>query len=129
MLSFAGFASAERWLLERILLAMGQPPFRLVLGNVEAVLPSAGSPLGSIIFRDRQSLLRMLVNPQLGFGDGYSEGTIQVEGNLQAMLEAVYRSWPAMGASNWFTKLMSHCVERWEANTPRRSRENVHHHY
>lgn len=129
MLSFAGSASAERWLLERILVAMGQPPFRLALGNVEAVPLSAGSLLGSIIFRDRQSLLRMLRNPQLGFGDGYSDGTIQVEGDLLAMLEAVYRSWPAMGPSNWFTKLMSYYMERWKANTPQRSRENVHHHY
>ena len=54
--------------------------------------------LGSIIFRDCQSLLRMMANPQLGFGDGYSEGTIRVEGDLLAMLEAVYRSWPAAGA-------------------------------
>jgi len=129
MPSFAGSASAERWLLERILIAMGRPPFRLVLGNVEAISRSAGSPIGSIIFHDRQSLFRMLVNPQLGFGDGYSEGTIRVEGDLLAMLEAVYRAWPATGACNWFTKLTSHWMERWEANTPRRSRENVHHHY
>ena len=129
MPSFADSASAERWLLERILIAMGHPPFRLVLGNVEATSRSASSPIGSIIFHDRQSLFRMVVNPQLGFGDGYSEGTIRVEGDLLAMLEAVYRAWPATGASNWFTKLMSHWMERWEANTPRRSRENVHHHY
>ena len=129
MLSFAGSASAERWLLERILIAMGQPPFRLVLGNVEAVSRSASSPIGSIIFHDRQSLFRMLVNPQLGFGDGYSEGTIRVEGDLLAMLDAVYRAWPATSASNWFTKVMSHCRERLEANTPQRSRKNVHHHY
>jgi len=108
---------------------MGQPPFRLVLGNVEAIPRLAGSPIGSIVFHDRQSLFRMLVNPQLGFGDGYSEGTIRVEGDLLAMLEAVYRAWPATAASNWFTKLMSYWMERWEANTPRRSRENVHHHY
>lgn len=129
MPSFAGSASAERWLLERILIAMGQPPFRLVLGNVEATPRSTASPIGSIIFHDRQSLFRMLVNPQLGFGDGYSDGTIRVEGDLLAMLEAVYRAWPATAAGNWFTKLTSHWMERWEANTPRRSRENVHHHY
>jgi cyclopropane-fatty-acyl-phospholipid synthase len=129
MLSLAGSASAERWLLERILIAMGQPPFRLVLGNVEAISRSASSPIGSIIFHDRQSLFRMLVDPQLGFGDGYSEGTIRVEGDLQAMLEAVYRAWPATSAGNWFTKVMSHCRERLEANTPQRSRQNVHHHY
>lgn len=129
MPSFADSASAERWLLERILIAMGQPPFRLVLGNVEATPRSTTSPIGSIIFHDRQSLFRMLVNPQLGFGDGYSEGTIRVEGDLLAMLEAVYRAWPATAAGNWFTKLTSHWMERWEANTPRRSRENVHHHY
>src|SRR6266567_6448946 len=129
MPSFPGSASVERWLLERVLIAMGQPPFRLVLGNAEAISPPTSSPIGSIIFRDRQSLLRMMANPQLGFGDGYSDGTIRVEGDLLDMLEAVYRSWPATGAGNWFTKLMAHWMERLEANTPQRSRKNVHHHY
>src|SRR2546423_9738807 len=128
MPSFPGSASAERWLLERVLIAMGQPTFRLVLGNVE-VSPSAGSPLGSIILGDRQSLLRMMLSPQVGFGDGYSEGTIRVEGDLLAMLEAVYRSWPAGGAGNWFTKLMSRWRVRLEPNTPRLSRNSVHRTY
>jgi cyclopropane-fatty-acyl-phospholipid synthase len=71
----------------------------------------------------------MMRNPEIGFGDGYAEGTVEIEGDLVAALEAAYRSIAVVDPVNGGAGFVNRWVERLRANTPRRSRENVHHHY
>jgi cyclopropane-fatty-acyl-phospholipid synthase len=124
------FASAvERWFLKKILSATGHAPIRFVLRQGEAISSAGTSPIATLVIDDLPTLLRLAVNPEIGFGDGYTEGRIQVEGDLVASLEAAYRTWPSVSPSSWLTKLMSRWLDRFEATTPRRSRKNVHHHY
>ena len=85
-------SSIERSLLEKVFSAIGQPPLRLALKDGEEVLPIGVSPVASIVLRDPSALMKMALNPETGFGDGYAEGTIEVEGDLVTALEAVYRS-------------------------------------
>ena len=129
MLSVSGSSLFERWLLRKILITIGRPPVRLILPGGESVCPEGGSPVATIAIRNHSALLRLILNPQVGFGDGYADGDIEVEGDLVGALEAVYRSWPARSADGWFRRLRSRWKEHFEANTPRRSRENVHYHY
>ena len=129
MLSVSGSSWFERWLLRKILITIGRPPVRLVLPGGESVCPEGGSPVATITIRNHSALFRLILNPQVGFGDGYADGDIGVEGDLVGALEAVYRSWPARSADGWFRRLLCRWKEHFEANTPRRSRENVHYHY
>jgi cyclopropane-fatty-acyl-phospholipid synthase len=129
MLSVPGSSSFERRLLQKVLNAMGQPPIRLVLGEAVSISPPGSSPVATLVIKNRRTVLRALLNPQIGFGDGYADGGIEVEGDLVQALEAVYRSWPAYSADGWLAKLISRWKERFHANTPRRSRNNVHYHY
>ena len=123
------YSSLERWVLKKILSATGNAPIRLVLKRDEAISSAGTSPVATLIIRDLPTLLRLVVNPEIGFGDGYSEGRIEVQGDLVASLEAAYRTWPSVSPSGWLTMLMSRWLDRFEATTPRRSRKNVHHHY
>jgi cyclopropane-fatty-acyl-phospholipid synthase len=119
----------ERWLLQRVLSATGQAAIQFVLKGRETVVPTGSSPVARLVIRDLPTLFKMAVNPEIGFGDGYADGNLEVEGDLVAALEAVYRSWPSFRPDAWLTRGKAEWLERLKANTPRRSRDNVHHHY
>jgi cyclopropane-fatty-acyl-phospholipid synthase len=121
-------SSVKKWLLERILSVCGCPPVRLVLRNGEGVSCPGISPVGTLVIRDRRTLIDLMLHPETGFGEGYARGRIEVEGNLVDMLEAAYRSWPEV-RRGWFGTLVSGWTASLRANTPRRSRNNVHQHY
>ncbi len=121
-------SSFERWLLHKILAACGNPPIRLALRSGASIAPPGQAPVATLLFHDRAVLLKTILQSQIGFGDGYAAGKIDLEGDLVAALEAAYHSWPGPCAEGWFARLQF-CAERFRANTPRRSRSNVHHHY
>ncbi len=70
-----------------------------------------------------------MMNPDLGFGDGYSDGRIELEGDLIAFLEAVFRA-PRAPA---YVEFVRRCLMGWRlrpsANSLKRSRHNISHHY
>ena len=121
------FSSFDNWLLRKVYSLSGKPPIRLALVNGPEVIPS-GEALGSIIFRDRATLLRVTINPQLNFGEAYSEGAVVVEGELIAALEAVYQGM-AQGERRSSFGLSSFLLALRQRNTLRGSRHNIHHHY
>lgn len=131
MRSISGSSSFERWISRKILSAIGQPAIRVVLGQDEGPSPDAPptQPVAAVFIRDRRTLLKLLLNPETGFGDGYAEGSIEVQGDLVAFLETAYRAWPDLRTGQRLARLKSRFMERFEANSPRRSRENVHYHY
>jgi cyclopropane-fatty-acyl-phospholipid synthase len=111
--------SLDRWVLGRIRMAAGEVPLRYQLWDGFELLPPA-PPLGGITVRTRRALYGWLLNPELNFGDGYMSGEIEVHGNLQAILEGIYRAWPQSGAAS----------RSWQrANGRSAARDNVHHHY
>ncbi len=119
----------DEWFLRKIYESVGQPPIRLALGNGAAVSPADDSPIANLIIEDRKTLLHLMLEPEIGFGDAYSEGRIRVEGDLIATLEALYRSISKMGQQSWYAKFVSRLVEYVQRNSLRGSRENIHRHY
>ena len=129
MQSIPGSSSFERWLLRKILRAIGDAPVCLVLGDGVGISPPGSSPVATITIRNRSALPGLVLNPEVGFGDAYMNGHIELHGNLVEFLETVYRSWSYTGGGLSFRKLIPRWIARFAANTPRRSRSNVHHHY
>jgi cyclopropane-fatty-acyl-phospholipid synthase len=129
MLDISDPSSLEKWSLQKILNAIGQPPLRFALKGGEGISPPKISPVATILIHDRPTLLRMMLNPEIGFGDGYADGTVEVLGDLVGALQATYRSISMVSGSGWRERVVSRWMERLQANTPQRSRENVHHHY
>jgi cyclopropane-fatty-acyl-phospholipid synthase len=119
----------DEWLLRRIYQAVGCPPIRLKLGSGVEVSPSEPTPLATLAIEDRKTLLRLVLDPEVGFGDAYSEGRIKVEGDLIAALEALYQSIRKVDHQNWFARVMSRCMEYFQRNTLGGSRRNIHQHY
>jgi cyclopropane-fatty-acyl-phospholipid synthase len=120
----------DAWLEEKILTAIGGAPIRIVLENGGSVAVPNVAPVATVIIRDRRTLTELCIDPEVGFGDAYADGRIQVEGDLTKFLEAVYESWPnAPAARSWYARLTSKSMDLWQANTLNGSRRNIHRHY
>ena len=124
-----GRSQFDKWLFGQIFKAIGQAPVRLVLGDGTEITP-AGNPVATVVIRDRKTLVRLAADPEMAFGEAYSAGLIQVEGDLVAALEAVYDSWPQSGPDNrWYQRVMSKGMYWLQDNTQSGSKSNIHRHY
>ena len=119
----------DRWLLQKIHQSAGRPPIRLMLGNGVEVSPLETVPGAAIVIRDRRTILDLIFDPEVGFGNAYGEGRITVQGDLVAALEAVYRSMSQLDAQNLYTRIVSRCIGYAQRNSLRGARQNIHRHY
>ena len=65
-----------------------------------------------------------LLNPEMNFGDLYSKGHIEVEGDLVRALEALY-----LAPNRLITRLLSRWLAWIQSCGIRGARRNIHHHY
>ena len=129
MLTRPSFSFIEKQLLQRIHRTIGEAPIRLVFGEGEGISPSGTPPVASVVVRDPRTLAGLILNPEITFGDAYTAGRIEVEGDLVALLETVYQTMSGRHLDSWYARLASRWLERAQANTLRGSRQNIHHHY
>jgi cyclopropane-fatty-acyl-phospholipid synthase len=115
-----------RFALRRLLDVLGRPPLAFVLWDGTEVR-ATDAPVCRVRLRDRRTVFRLLRNPYNGFGDGYAEGRIEVEGNLAEVAEMVFRA--SAHAPRWASALLDALGSRRHDNTRARARANVHHHY
>jgi cyclopropane-fatty-acyl-phospholipid synthase len=121
---------ADEWVLTRILKATGQAPIRLVVKGGADVSPPGISPVATVVLEDRNTLTRLLRDPEVSFGDAYMDGKIEVEGDFVRFLEEVYRAMEnAPAAGKWYSRLASKWLDFWQDNSPTGSRKNIHRHY
>jgi len=99
-------------------------PLRLALGTPPSAVTPISSATPTVWIRDRRTLLALLRHPQMNFGDLYSAGKIQVEGDLVDLMVRA-SAMPETVVSRFLSR-----VTAWfQANTLRGSRRNIHHHY
>jgi len=116
----------DRKLLAVLRSRLGPVPIALVLRDAED-LPDTDAPvIGTVRIPDRSTLIALAMSPEMGFGDAYSDGRIEVEGDLVRALECVYES-PKI--KNWYTRLRSKYLDWVQANSKRGSARNIHRHY
>lgn len=121
--------SYERWLVAKLMRMAGSPPVRFRLWNGETIEPEQQPARFTLSLADPKALYSLVANPNLAFGDLYSAGRLEVDGDLPDLIEAMYRAvhaarqkWP-----KWLDAL-------WRNHNPRptgisEARENIHHHY
>jgi len=123
------FPSIEQWLLRKVYESAGRPPICLILKGGGEVSPSDALPVANVILSDRGTLMRLILDPEMGFGEAYMQGRLEVEGDLVALLEAAYQSLLESGRRRWFSRLLSRWTALTQSNSLRASRKNIHHHY
>lgn len=125
----------DEWLLRKIHDSVGKPQIGLRLRNRTTVCSGTaassdnGGNLANIIIEDRATLLRLILDPEIGFGDGYRSGRITVEGDLVSALETTMRSMSEVRPRTWYGKLVSSFMRYAQRNSVRGSRSNIRQHY
>jgi len=120
----------ERWLIRRLLQLLGNPPIRVALWDAEEISTSTAPAVARILIRDRRTLWKLILSPELHFGDAFTVGQIEVEGDLLELLQAIYRSRSAASQSaGWLRSTILPWLRRAGSNTISCSRANIHHHY
>ncbi len=118
----------EKWLLGRLLQVTGHPPVNIVLWDGKAVSIPQRTAAPRLIISDRGALLKLAVNPDLYFGELYSEGRIQVEGDLVTLMETVGRTQPDYTQRSLWEKVLAE-LYLLRRNTVSRAQDNIHRHY
>ncbi len=117
----------ERWLARQLMASLNEPDFSLELWDgfrTGATLSSVGT------FRILQPsvLTRLCWQRSLAFGEAYSEGTLDVQGDLVEVLVELNRAL-ARSSPSWFGRLS----DRWQRTRHRHSfadsKSSVYHHY
>jgi cyclopropane-fatty-acyl-phospholipid synthase len=117
-------SALDRLLLRALLRLSGAPRVRCILPDGETVQVAAGEPAATLRFRDRSTLYRFFRSPEMGFGEGYTDGDIELDGDLVTLLDAVYER----PLAPWAERLLFR-TGRTRKNSVRGSRDNIHQHY
>jgi len=115
----------DRWMLSLLQLGFGTAPVGFVLWDGTQSSPPDGPIAGRLVVKDRRTLVGLLLDPELNFGEAYSSGRLDVLGDLPSLLEQTYRAWEKEGRNRRPPRRFT--LRR--PNTLRRARENIHHHY
>jgi len=121
-------AKFDSWLLKKIYQALGKPPYLISLWGDIQIGPSHAKAIAHVHIKQRRTLLRICINPELYFGEAYSKGDLTLTGDLVKLLEHTYRG-IASSKRNWLQKL----IVTWQArpcnNSITGSKKHIHQHY
>lgn len=121
----------DRFMLRKLLQTGGRPSIDVQLWDGSRFSESAEPPETTLEFKNRAAFYSVLRNREVGFGDCYSEGSIDVHGDFIEFLCEVYTAQQrAAKEASWQNRLI-HSLTRKKAsaNTLSGSKSNIHHHY
>ena len=111
----------DHWAIARIRAMVPEARVRFLLWDGFDSPSASGTPVGTIVFKNRRALLSWLWDPDLNFGETYMFGAVDLRGDLVAMLNEIYRALGPAKPRPWWL---------WQrSNDVRAARENVHRHY
>ena len=126
-------ATGNVWEIDRrigrwIMTSAGRPDVGLVLWDGQAVY-SPASPVATVRINDRRALYGLITRLDVNFGDAYSAGRIEVDGDLVAGLESVYLALREVAPPGSWRRRLSEWRNRPSANSQATAQGNIHHHY
>ena len=126
--SVNGPTQFDRWLARCLLSMTPGLPVELSLWDGAVVSTTTSSPaVTRVSIASRRMLLCLLLDPVMGFGDGYSQGEITVSGDLAQFCEQLEHS--IRLAPHWFTNHRWKWLHWLSPNTRTASKNHIQHHY
>lgn len=114
-----------RWIMSRI----GNPNISVRLWNGDEFPVTTDSPVACLEFRRRRAVFDLLKSPSVGFGECYSNGLLNIHGDILAFANEVTRAISNKNDSGYYGPKLRSLLYALRRNSPSRSRHNVHHHY
>ncbi len=111
----AGGRPLDAWLLSKLSAFLGEPSLEFAIKDGARV--STGIPVARVTFANRATLLAVLSDPAMRFGDAYADGAVTIDGDLVSMLEVVYRAGVTTEKPR---SLLRRALRRPRTNTPYR---------
>lgn len=121
--------SLDHWLLQRLSALLGDPPVEFAIASGARVRPGSATPVARVTFASRGTLTAIVTDPWVRFGDAYSDGEVNIEGDLVRLLETIYRSGGMGGKPTSLLRRAAGALRRPQRNSFAESRDNIHHHY
>jgi cyclopropane-fatty-acyl-phospholipid synthase len=115
----------EEFCLARLSSKFRAVPVRLELWDGTVRSLSELPPIATIRIHDRGALLGLATRPDLGFGEAYADGRLDVRGDLVALFEAVNRKMAGQRPPLLWRRFLRGTTN----GSARSSRHNVHRHY
>jgi cyclopropane-fatty-acyl-phospholipid synthase len=117
----------ERW-FQRWLRGLGDLPLQIVLPHEARINLSDKPVVATIHIRDHATLCKLAMDPLYHFGEGFANDRISIEGDLVECLTLVFGAMNAQTKPSWWQGLL-YRIRRPAANSLRRSKKNICHHY
>ena len=120
----------DRALIKKLLEYSGNPRIEIRLWDGEKISISNQDPIATMRVNSRIAYSRLMIQRELAFGNGYSDGQIEVEGDLIEFLCEVYRAKRQAQGSRSLLRLYEFLTKKKpRKNTLAGSKSNIHHHY
>ena len=121
--------SVERTLVRWLLKQAGSPNISVRLWNGDEFPLTEAPPVACMEFRSPRALFALLGSPALGFGDGYSQGRVEIHGDFLAFINEITRAVTQKNQRRYYGPKLGSFLYALHPNSLTRSRDNVHHHY
>jgi cyclopropane-fatty-acyl-phospholipid synthase len=122
-------SGADRWLLSKLYVVLGSPAAQFAVRGSACVGAAQHEAVARVTFDTRATLVSVLVDPALRFGDHYSNGRVAIDGDLVSLLEVVYRAGIRVAPRTSLLRRTIAALHRPHINSLAGSRDNIHHHY
>ncbi len=120
----------DRWLVRKMLAVVGNPPVRIFLWDGVEATPPCDTPVAELVYSDREALIKTILNPELHWGDLYSNGRVLFAGDMVAFLQTIYQGISRQQKTrSLLRRFVLWLGNRRIFNSTDRARDNVHHHY
>ena len=121
----------DHWLIKQVADMIGHPPLKVVLWDAETIHigDRQAEYIPTVTLSDRGILWRMMIDPEMQFGDLYSSGRIRFDGDLAGFITIIYRSMGDYGAGGKLRRVLTDLLHYTIGNTLSRAKDNIYHHY
>jgi cyclopropane-fatty-acyl-phospholipid synthase len=116
----------DRWALGYIRRELAGARVVIRLWNGDFVSLGHEPPVASVLVHDRRTLLGLVLRPELEFGEAYTDGRLEVQGDLTQLFDATNRAVALHGRrGSW----RAHLARAVTGASPSDARCNIHRHY
>lgn len=128
--SGAKASGLELRLMQKLLQYMGSPPLHIELWDGTTVRSAySGETVSTLRISSRKVMWRLMLNPGLNFGDDYSAGLIELDGELTDFLQNVYLAQAPAHRSSLLERYAINRPSRLKHNSLNKAKQNIYHHY
>ncbi|MEJ2140838.1 MAG: cyclopropane-fatty-acyl-phospholipid synthase [Gammaproteobacteria bacterium] len=121
--------SLDRWLVKTMLEFAGNPPLSVRIWDGSIIEINSEQHKSLLTINDRAAMIKLILEPELFFGDLYSSGRIEYDGDLVKLCESIYTSIDEPRENHLWSKITRWLSNRRIVNSLSASRDNIYHHY